>query len=133
MDLNAWNKVQAQLLTRVKQTTLVQHYTKIFKELVLEAKFHNPVVLIPMFYEGLKWEVKQHLVGKKWNKLTLAELKVTVITLDEEHMGAEQCDPKPATNCLSLTEPHKSNWQSTTQVKAEVAHVSTSLSTNNHA
>ena len=86
-----------------------------------------------MFYEGLKWEVKQHLVGKKRNELTLAELKATAITLDEEHMGAEQHDPKPTTNHLSLTEPHKSNWQSTTQVKAEVARVGTSLSTNNRA
>ena len=42
-----------------------------------------------MFYEGLKWEVKQHLVGKKRNELTLTELKATVITLDEERMGAE--------------------------------------------
>ena len=61
----------------------------IFKELVLEAKFRDLVVLILMFYEGLKWEVKQHLVGKKQNELTLAELKATTITLDEECMGAK--------------------------------------------
>ena len=42
-----------------------------------------------MFYKGLKWEVKQHLVGKKRNELTLTELKATAITLNEEHMGAE--------------------------------------------
>ena len=42
-----------------------------------------------MFYKGLKWEVKQHLVGKKQNELTLAELKVTTITQDEECMGAK--------------------------------------------
>ena len=86
-----------------------------------------------MFYEGLKWEVKQHLVGKKRNELMLAELKATAITLDEECMGAERHNLKPTTNCLSLTEPHESNQQSTTQVKAEVAHVSMSLSANNCA
>ena len=87
--LNTWNKAQAQLLASVKQTTSVQCYTEIFEELVLEAKFRDLVVLIPMFYEGLKWEVKQHLVGKKWNELMLAELKATAITLDEECMGAK--------------------------------------------
>ena len=111
----------------------VRRYTEIFEELVLEAKFCDLVVLIPMFYEGLKWEVKQHLVGKKQNELTLAELKVTAITLDEECMGAKQCNPKLTTNCLSLTEPHESNQQSTTQVKAKVARIGTSLSTDNHA
>ena len=88
-DLNAWNKAQARPLTGVKQTTPVQCYTKVFEELVLEAKFCNLDVLIPRFYEGLKWEVKQHLVGKKQNELTHAELKATAITLDEECMGAE--------------------------------------------
>ena len=86
-----------------------------------------------MFYEGLKWEVKQHLVGKKWNELMLTELKVTAITLDEEHMGAEWHDLKLTMNCSSLTDSHKPNWQSTTQVKAKVAHISTSLSTDNWA
>ena len=133
VDLNTRNKVQAQLLARVKQTMSVQHYTEIFEELVLEAKFCDLVVLIPMFYEGLKWEVKQHLVGKKQNELTLAELKATAITLDEERMGAEQRDPKPTMNRSSPTEPHKSNRQLTTQVKAEVARVGTSLSADNCA
>ena len=132
-DLNAQNKVQAWLLAGVKQTMSVWCYTKIFKELVLEAKFHDPVVLILMFYEGLKWEVKQHLVGKKQNELTLAELKATTITLDEEHKGAEQCNLKPVTNHSSLIEYHKPNWQLTMQIKAEVACVGMSLSTNNCA
>ena len=112
---------------------MVRCYTEIFEELVLEAKFCDLVVLILMFYEGLKWEVKQHLVGKKWNELTLAELKATAITLDEECMGAEQHNPKPTTNRSSPTEPHESNQQSTMQVKAEVAHVGMSLSADNHA
>ena len=86
-----------------------------------------------MFYKGLKWEVKQHLVGKKRNKLTLAELKATAITLDKERMGAERCDLKLTTNCSSLTEPHKSNQQLTMQVKAKVAHIGMSLSADNHA
>ena len=132
-DLNARNKAQAQLLTGVKQTTSVRRYTEVFEELVLEAKFRDPVVLIPMFYEGLKWEVKQHLVGKKRNELTLAELKATAITLDEEHMGAEQHNPKLTTNRSSPTEPHKSNRQSTTQVKAKVACIGTSLSADDCA
>ena len=34
-----------------------------------------------MFYKGLKWEIKQHLVGKSRNELTLAELKALAITL----------------------------------------------------
>ena len=36
-------------------------------------------------------------------------------------------------NRSSPTEPHKSNWQLTTQTKAEVAHIGTSLSADNCA
>ena len=133
VDLNTQNKVQARLLAGVKQTTLVWCYTEVFKDLVLEAQFHNPVVLIPMFYKGLKWEVKQHLARKKQNELMLAELKATAITLNEEHMGAKWHDLKPTTNCLPLTDSHELNWQSTMQIKAKVACVSMSLSTDDWA
>ena len=132
-DLNAWNKAQARLLARVKQTTSVWCYTEVFEELVLEAKFCNPDVLIPMYNEGLKWEVKQHLVGKKQNELTLTKLKVTVITLDKECMGAEWCDQKSNMNHSPPTDSHEPNWQSTMQVKAKVAHIGMSLSTDDQA
>ena len=42
-----------------------------------------------MFYKDLKWEVRQHLVGKLPKDLELAELKVLSITLDKECMSAD--------------------------------------------
>ena len=68
-----------------------------------------------VFYEGLKWEIKQLLIGRQPE--VLANLKSLTISLDEEHMGAECCKSKPNPNC-NATKPIR---QSTTQVKAEVA------------
>ena len=131
VDLNAQNKAQARLLAGVKQTTSVQCYMEAFEELVLEAQFHDPDVLIPMFYEGLKWEIKQHLVGKSQNELTLAELKALAITLDEERMNAERYDPKSTMSQPHSPDPHVPNRELI--CKAEMAHVGTPLSVNDQA
>ena len=130
-DLNARNKAQARLLTGVKQTMSVRRYTEVFEELVLEAGFHDPGVLVPMFYEGLKWEVKQHLVGKSQDKLTLAELKTLSITLDEEHVNAEQHDHKPTMNRPQSAGLSNPNWEPL--IKAETTCVGMPLSAENRA
>ena len=114
-DLNAQDKARAKFATGLKQTTLVCHYAKLFEETVLEADFTDPVILMAVFYEGLKWEIKQLLIRRRPE--VLADLKLLTISLDEEHMGAECHESKPNPNC-NTTEP---TWQLTTQVKAEVA------------
>ena len=121
-DLNAQDKAQAKFAAGLKQTTLVCRYAKLFKETVLEADFTDPVILMAAFYEGLKWEIKQLLIRRQPE--VLADLKLLAISLDEERMGAERCESKPNPN-RNATEP---TWQSTTQVKAEVARVGTTLS-----
>ena len=63
-DLNMQDKAQAKFASGLKQTTSVCHYAKPFKETVLEADFTDPVMLTVAFYEGLKWEIKQLLIGR---------------------------------------------------------------------
>ena len=64
VDLNAQDKAQAKFASRLKQTTLVHCYAKLFEETVLEADFTDPVMLTAVFYKGLKWEIKQLLIGR---------------------------------------------------------------------
>ena len=71
-------------------------------------------MLTVVFYKGLRWEIKQLLIGRRPN--VLANLKLLTISLDEECMGAEQCEYKPNPN-HNATEPQQ---QATMQVKAEV-------------
>ena len=94
---------------------MVRCYAELFKETVLEADFTDPVMLTAAFYEGLKWEIKQLLIGRRPE--VLANLKLLAISLDKEHMGAERRESKPNLN-HNATEP---NRQVTTQVKTEIA------------
>ena len=126
-DLNAQDKAQAKFTSGLKQTTLVHRYAKLFKETVLEANFTDPVILMAAFYKGLKWEIKQLLIGRRPE--VLADLKSLAISLDEECMGAEHRKSKPNPN-HNATKPTQ---QLTTQVKAEVAQVRTTLSADDHA
>ena len=64
MDLNVQDKAQAKFTSGLKQTTSVCHYAELFEETVLETNFTNPVMLTVVFYEGLKWEIKQLLIGR---------------------------------------------------------------------
>ena len=72
-------------------------------------------MLTAAFYEGLKWEIKQLLIGRR--PKALADLKLLAISLDEECMGAERRESKPNLNCNTI-EP---NRQVTMQVKTEIA------------
>ena len=63
-DLNVQDKAQGKFASGLKQTTSVHHYAKLFKETILEAEFTNPVMLMMAFYQGLKWEIKQLLIGR---------------------------------------------------------------------
>ena len=72
-------------------------------------------MLTVVFYEGLKWEIKQLLIRRRPE--VLADLKLLAISLDKECMGAERCESKPNPN-HNATEP---NRQTTTQVKTEIA------------
>ena len=114
-DLNAQDKARAKFASGLKQTTSVRRYAELFEETVLEADFTDPVMLTATFYEGLKWEIKQLLIGRRPGALT--DLKSLAISLDEERMGAECREYKPNLN-RNAAEP---NRQATTQVKAEVA------------
>ena len=93
---------------------MVRHYAELFEETVLEADFTDPVMLMVVFYEGLKWEIKQLLIRRRPE--VLADLKLLAISLDKECMGAERCESKPNPN-RNATEP---NRQMTTQVKTEI-------------
>ena len=126
-DLNAQDKAQAKFTSGLKQTTLVCRYAELFEETVLEADFTNPIMLMAVFYKGLRWEIKQLLIGRQPN--VLVDLKSLAISLDEERMGAERCEYKPNLNC-NATEPQR---QATTQVKAEVARVGMTLSSDDRA
>ena len=64
VDLNAQDKARAKFASGLKQTTSVRRYAELFKETVLEADFTNPVMLTAAFYKGLKWEIKQLLIGR---------------------------------------------------------------------
>ena len=106
-------------------------YTEVFEELVLEAGFHDPAILVPMFYKGLKWEVKQHLVGKSWDELTLAELKGLSITLNEERMNAKWHDQTLTMNQPQLANLSNLNWAPL--VKVKMTHIRMPLSAEDWA
>jgi hypothetical protein len=86
-DMNSQKKACTWFLAGPKQTTSVQWYVEIFKELALEAIFTNPAILHAGFYKGLKWDIRHDMVGKTPD--TLAELQALVIQLDEEQMGVD--------------------------------------------
>ena len=126
-DLNTQDKAQAKFTSGLKQTTSVCCYAELFKETVLEADFTNPVMLTAAFYEGLKWEIKQLLIGRQPE--VLADLKSLAISLDKERMGAERRESKPNPNCNAT----ELNRQMTTQVKTEIVQVGTTLSADDRA
>ena len=108
----------------------MRRYVELFDEVVLEATYTDPIILAGSFYEGLKWEVKRDLVGRTPDDLS--DLKALAIQLDEERMGADRRDTQPnapRTNTLESTDATRQ----TTQVKAEVARVGTSLSADERA
>jgi hypothetical protein len=63
----------------------------------------------------------------------LVELKALVIQLDEEHMGADRHDNQMTTNCTPTTDLNEPACHVVTSVKAKVARVGTSLSTDDRA
>jgi hypothetical protein len=64
---------------------------------------------------------------------TLAELKALAIQLDEECMGADQCDNRSTTNRTPITDLNEPVRHATTSVKAKVARVGTGLSADDRA
>jgi len=88
--MNAKQKAHQKFLAGIKQTTSVRQYAEAFEELVLKAEFHNPDMIASTFYNGLKYEVKRDLVGRKPDRLT--ELKMLAITLDKERMATQDVD-----------------------------------------
>ena len=60
-------------------------------------------MLMAVFYEGLKWEIKQLLIGRQ--PKVLMDLKLLVISLDKEHMGAEHHKYKLNPTC-NTSEPN---------------------------
>ena len=95
-DLNVQDKAHTKFASGLKKTTLVCCYAELFEETVLEADFTDPVMLMVAFYKGLKWKIKQLLIGRQPE--VLADLKSLDISLDEECMGAECCESKPNPN-----------------------------------
>jgi hypothetical protein len=130
-DMNSQKKACARFLAGLKQTTLVQWYAEIFKDLVLKADFTNLTILHAMFYKGLKWDVRCNMVSKTPD--TLTELKALVIQLDEEHMGANCHETWTTSNHTNTTNSNKTTCHTMMHVKAEVACVGTSLSANEQA
>jgi hypothetical protein len=63
----------------------------------------------------------------------LTELKALAIQLDKERMGADRRNNRTTTNCTPMTDSNEPACHVATSVKAEVAHVGTSLSANDHA
>ena len=63
-DLNMQDKARAKFASGLKQATSVRRYAELFEETVLEADFTDPVMLMAVFYEGLKWEIKQLLIRR---------------------------------------------------------------------
>ena len=128
-DLNAQKKARAKFAAGLKQTTSVRRYVELFDEVVLEATYSDPIILAGSFYEGLKWEVKRDLVGRTPD---LTDLKALAIQLDEERMGADRRDTRPVVPRTNASDSTDASRQST-QVKAEVARVGTSLSADERA
>jgi len=134
-DLNAKQKARNHFHTGLKQTGSVRQYVEAFEELVLETEFRDEEILTSAFYNGLKYEVKRDLVGQKPELLD--DLKTLAITLDEEHMAAQdpdRRDPKPrsATHTFESSSPtprsDTASRQSTPEIKAESARIGTRLS-----
>jgi hypothetical protein len=84
-----------------------------------------------VFYEGLKWDVQRDMVGKTPD--TITELKALMIQLDKERMGANHRKTRSTSNHTNATNSNETTHHSTTHVKAEVAHVGTSLSADDRA
>jgi hypothetical protein len=104
---------------------------EIFEDLALDADFTDPTILHAAFYEGLKWDVRCNMVSKTPDML--AELKALAIQLDEEHMGMDCHDTQTTANCPNMTDLSETAHHATSSVKAKVAQVRMSLSTDNHA
>jgi hypothetical protein len=130
-NMNSQKKACARFLASLKQTTLVRQYVEIFEDLALEADFTDLTILHTAFYKGLKWDVRRDMVGKTPDMLV--ELKALVIQLDEEHMGADCCKTQTANNRTTITNPNELTCHTMSQVKAEVACVGMSLSTDDWA
>jgi hypothetical protein len=88
-----------------------------------------------MFYNGLKYEVKDNLVGRCPDDFN--ELKALTITLDKEHITVQdptkkqELWPKTMIQSPDLTPTPKrepSTWQLTPDVKMETTHIRTHLS-----
>ena len=129
-DLYAQKKARAKFAAGIKQTTSVRRYAELFEDLVLEADYHDPVMLAATFYEGLKWEVRCDLVGRTPN--TLADLKALAIILDEERTGTNRRDSRSNATRASTKEMSETTRSTTSQMKAE-ARVGTSLSADERA
>jgi len=134
-DLNAKQKARNCFHTGLKQTGSVCWYVEAFEELVLKTEFRDEEILTSAFYNGLKYEVKRDLVGRKPELLD--DLKTLAITLDEEHMAAQdpdRRDPKPrsATRTFESStptpRPDSASRQSTPKIKAESARIGMCLS-----
>jgi len=134
-DLNAKQKACNHFHTGLKQTGSVCQYVKAFEELVLEMEFQDEEILTSAFYNGLKYEVKRDLVGRKPELLN--DLKTLAITLDKECMAAQdpnRRDPKPrSTTCTfessasPTLHPNTASRQSTPEIKAESTCIGTRL------
>jgi len=134
-DLNAKQKARNRFHAGLKQTRSVRRYVEAFEELILETEFHDEEMITSAFYMGLKYEVKQDLVGRKPE--LLEDLKALAITLDEERMAAQDPDrrdtkPKPTSHTSdsahSTPRPNSASRQSTPEIKAESARIGTRLS-----
>jgi hypothetical protein len=127
-DMNSQKKACARFLAGLKQTTSVRRYAEIFEDLALKADFTYLTILHTAFYKGLKWDMRCDMVSKTPN--TITELKVLAIQLDEECMGANHCETQTTSNHANVTDSTETTCHTMMHVKAEVAHVGTSLSTD---
>jgi len=134
-DLNAKQKARNCFHAGLKQTGSVRRYVEAFEELILETEFHDDEMITSAFYQGLKFEVKRDLVGRRPDNLD--DLKTLAITLDEERMAAQDPDrrdikPKTTTHTSdsahSTPRPDSASRQSTPEIKAESARIGTRLS-----
>ena len=132
-DLNAKQKAQQRFLSGIKQTGSVRRYAELFDEVVLESEFRDPAIITAAFYNGLKYEVRRDLVGKRPDDLE--ELKARAITLDEERIATqdpEKRDPKASTSRTRTSESpapaQTTTRQTTPDIKAETACIGTQLS-----
>ena len=107
-DLNAKQKACNCFHAGLKQTGSIRQYVKAFEELVLKMEFQDKEIITLSFYQGLKYKVKCDLVGQRPNNLN--DLKTLTITLNEEHMAAQDPDrhdtkPKSATRTFKSSTP----------------------------